>query len=259
MCAMNCHQQWSTPPLDLRLQPDEVHVWRATLGVTESVQVQLNQLLSESETTRAMSFRFTEDRRRWIVAHGVLRILLSRYVRLDPRLLHFDFNTYGKPFLAFPRPSTPLQFNLSHSRDVALYAFTYTRQVGIDVEYKRFDLDFEALARVSFSLNEQTALRSLPDDIKQQAFYNCWTRKEAYIKAQGKGMSIPLDQFDVSCLPGEPAALLQNPEDPHEIKRWALRELAPGKDYAGALAVEGGDWSLSCWQWHFNASTYLAL
>jgi 4'-phosphopantetheinyl transferase len=95
-----------------------------------------------------MSFRFTEDRRRWIVAHGVLRIFLSRYVRLDPHLLHFDFYTYGKPFLAYPTPNTPLQFNFSHSRDVALYGFTYTRQVGIDVEYKRFDLDFEALVLV---------------------------------------------------------------------------------------------------------------
>ncbi|HLX58978.1 MAG TPA: 4'-phosphopantetheinyl transferase superfamily protein [Ktedonobacteraceae bacterium] len=252
---MNYHQQWSTPPLDLRLQPDEVHVWRAPLVVPESVLEQLNQLLSERETTRALSFRFAEDRRRWIVAHGVLRMLLGRYVRLDPRLLHFDLTIYGKPLLAFPIPSTPLQFNLSHSRDIALYAFAYSRQVGVDVEYKRAGLDYDALARVSFSPNEQAALRSLPDDVKREAFYTCWTRKEAYIKARGKGMSTPLDQFDVSCLAGEAAALLQSREDPREIRRWALRELAPGNDYAGALAVEGFDWSLSCWQWHVDANS----
>lgn len=125
--------QWVIPPLDLRLQPDDVHVWRAPLVVPESVLEQLNQLLSERETTRATSFRFAEDRGRWIVAHGVLRILLSRYLCLDPLLLHFDFTTYGKPFLAFPVLNTPLQFTLAHSREHALYAFTYSRQVGIDV------------------------------------------------------------------------------------------------------------------------------
>jgi len=251
---MNCHQQWSTPPLDLQLQPDEVHVWRAPLVVPESVLVLLNHILSEREARRAMSFHFTEDRRRWIVAHGVLRILLSRYVHLDPHLLQFDFHSYGKPFLAFPLLSTPLQFNLSHSRDLALYAFTYTRHVGIDVEYKQAGLDFEALARVSFSPNEQAVLRSLPNDVKQEAFYNCWTRKEAYIKAKGKGMYIPLDQFDVSFLPGEPAALLQSRGESHEIRRWTLQELAPGNGYSGALAVEGYDWSLSCWQWQGSAN-----
>jgi len=249
MHATKCYQQWRTPPLDLRLQSDEVHVWRASLVVPDSILVQLSSILAENEATKAVSLRFPEDRRRWIVARGVLRLLLSCYLRMDPRLIHFGFHTYGKPFLAFPVLSTPLQFNLSHSRDLALYAFTYTRQVGIDVEYKRVDLDFEALARVSFSPNEQVVLRSLPGEVKLAAFYNCWTRKEAYIKAKGKGMSIPLDQFDVSFLAREPAALLQNRGGPCEISRWSLRELAPGDDYAGALAVEGNNWSLSCWQW----------
>jgi len=248
---MNYNQQWGIPPLDLRLQPDEVHVWRAPLVVPESVLEQLNQLLSESETTRATSFRSAEDRGRWIVAHGVLRILLSRYLCLNPRLLHFDFTTYGKPFLAFPALNTPLEFNLAHSRDLALYALTYSRQVGIDVEYKRADIDYEALAQIAFSPNEQATLRSLPNALKQEFFYSCWTLKESYIKAKGKGMSIPLDQFDVSCQSGEPAALLQSREDPHEIRRWALRELAPGHEYEGAITVEGSGWSLSCWQWQY--------
>lgn len=249
MHTTNCPQQWRNPPPDLQLQPDEVHVWRVSLVVPESVLQQLNHILSETEAARAMLFRFMQDRRRWIVAHGVLRIILSRYLCVDPRLLHFDFNPYGKPFLVSPVQSTALQFNLSHSRDLALYAFTYTRQVGIDVEYKRADVDYEAIARVSFSPNEQAVLHSLPGDVKHEAFYNCWTRKEAYIKARGKGMSMPLDQFDVSFLPGARAALLQSREDPHEIRRWTLEELAPGNGYAGALAVEGSAWNLSCWQY----------
>jgi 4'-phosphopantetheinyl transferase len=162
-----------------------------------------------------------------------LRILLRRYQCLNPRLLDFDFNTCGKPILAFPVLDTPLQFNLAHSCDLALYAFTYSRQVGIDVEYKRAAVDYEALARIAFSPNEQATLYSLHNKLKQGFFYTRWTLKEAYIKAKGKGMSIPLDQFDVSCQSGEPTALLQSREDPHEIRRWALRELAPGHEYAG--------------------------
>lgn len=246
---MLMNSQWNIPTLDLRLRPDEVHVWRAPLDVPESVPALLNHMLSEREARRAQSFHFPQDRRRWIVAHGVLRMLLSRYVHLDPHLLQFDSHTYGKPFLAFPLLSTPLQFNLSHSRELALYAFTYNRHVGIDVEYKQAGLDFEGLARVSFSPNEQAVWRSVPDDVKQEAFYNCWTRKEAYIKAKGQGMSMPLDQFDVSLLPGEPAALLQSRGEAYETRRWTLQELAPGNGYTGALAVEGCDWSLSCWQW----------
>src|SRR5436309_12114701 len=205
MYSTNRSQQWNTPPLDLQLQPDEVHVWRVPLVVPEPLFQQLSQLLSEQEITKAGLFRFMRDRRRWIIAHGFLRLLLSRYLLVDAGLLHFDVNAYGKPFLVSPVQSTSLQFNVSHSHELALYAFSYSRQVGIDVEYKRANVDYEGVARVSFSQDEQARLRSLPDELKQEAFYNCWARKEAYIKARGKGMSIDLAQFDVSFLPGEPA------------------------------------------------------
>lgn len=246
---MYCHQQWAIPPRDLQMQPGEVHVWQVPLIVPDSSLQQLQGVLSEGEVARAMSFHFEKDRKRWMVARGVLRMLLSRYLQLDPGLLQFEANRFGKPSLVFPALGYPLQFNLSHSCDLALYAFTFTRQVGIDVEYKRADLDYEALARICFSLYEQGVLQTLLVLVKQEAFYNCWTRKEAYIKARGQGMSIPLDQFDVSFEPGEPAALLQSREDPHEIKSWTIRELFPAVGYVGALACEGKAWSLLCWQW----------
>jgi len=143
-----------------------------------------------------------------------------------------------------------LQFNLSHAGDLVLYAFASAAQVGIDIEYQQADLDYEALARVSFSQREQVTLRTLPQESKRAAFFSCWTRKEAYIKARGLGFSLPLALFDVSLVPGEPAALLDSREDPHEVERWSMRELFPGPGDTGALVLEGEGWQVLCWQYH---------
>ncbi len=249
---------WNIPPLHLQLRAHEVHVWRASLAAPEQAIQGFQRILEEEEVARAALFHFEKDRNHWIVARGILRILFSRYVNIAPGQLRFGSNAFGKPFLVFPALSPQLQFNVSHSQDLALYAFTFNRQVGIDVEYKRADVNYEALAKVSFSPNEQARLHSLPYDLKQEAFFNCWTRKEAYIKARGKGFSIPPSQFDVAFIPGELAALLQNREDPRETTHWSLQELEPGMGYAGAIAVEGVGWRLHCWQWQ-RSPTQLGL
>ena len=176
-------------------------------------------------------------------------MLLSQYLHTDSQDVHFRVNAYGKPALAFPSQRYPLQFNLSHYANVALFAFSLQRQLGVDVEYMRADIPYDQLAQYSFSTYEQTVLRRLPTEQKHQAFYNCWTRKEAYIKARGMGLSLPLDLFDVSLSPGEPAALLHSREGSQEVLRWSMQELIPEPDYAGALAVEGRDWQLYCWHW----------
>ena len=248
MPAPTSPQQWNIPPSTFHLSPDEIHVWQTPLVVPEPIHQQLTQNLSAKDQTRAASFYFDKDRTRWIVGRAVLRILLARYLNTDPHSLNFDTNPYGKPFLTYPSLPIPLQFNLSHSGDLALYAFTYTRHIGIDIEYKRPGIEYDALARVSFSPNERATLRSLPDLLKHDAFYNCWSRKEAYIKARGKGIYLPLDQFDVSLIPGEPAALLASREDPEAPTHWTLHDFPPIPDYSSALAVEGRDWKLSCWQ-----------
>jgi 4'-phosphopantetheinyl transferase len=121
--------------------------------------------------------------------------------------------------------------------------------VGIDLEYIRSDLQVEQLAERFFSRREIATLRTLPPEVQRQAFFLCWTRKEAYLKARGEGLSLPLDQFDVSLIPGEPAALLSTQRDPYEVSRWSLQELTPAPGYAAALAVEGHGWGLACWQW----------
>lgn len=245
----NISSSWSLPTGQVELTKQDVHVWRACLDVPIALIPQYQETLSLEEQTVAQRFYFDADSRRWIVARGVLRILLSQYLRTDPQSIHFHFNAYGKPALAFPSQGRLLQFNLSHSANLALYAFSWQRHLGVDVEYMRTDIPYDQLAQHSFSAYEQTVLRHLSAEQKHQAFYNCWTRKEAYIKARGMGLSLPLDLFDVSLSPDEPVALLQSREGFQEGLRWSMQELIPGPGYAGALVVEERGWQLQCWHW----------
>ena len=226
-----------------------VHVWRASLEAPLNVVNLLKYVLSPDECDRSSRFHFENDRRHWIVAHGVLRLLLGRYLDVEASELKFVINDYGKPALAQTPHKARLHFNLSHSGELVLYAFAYDREVGIDVEYMRAPFDYEEVASHYFSSSERAALHALPISLREEAFFSCWTRKEAYIKALGKGLSLPLDQFDVSLTPGEPAALLINRQDLLAPAQWSLCALVPGVRYAGALAVEGIGWQLSCWQW----------
>lgn len=155
----------------------------------------------------------------------------------------------GKPSLAPSYGGESIRFNVSHSNELALYAMTNHREVGVDIEFMRPLDEVESIARRFFSTREQAILRSLPAHLKQQGFYNCWTRKEAYIKATGEGISQPLDQFDVSLAPGEPARLLSVSGKPDEASRWSFEVLRPSIEYAAALAVEGSGWQLMCWKW----------
>ncbi len=240
---------WQVPPRALKLAQDEVHVWRACLAAPTSVVEQLRQVLEPAEVTRAQRFYFEKDRWHWTVARGLLRTLLAGYLAVDPRAITFGSNAYGKPILEHPMPVPALHFNISHSHELALFAFAYGRHLGVDVEYMRAGIDYDELAKHSFSAYENTTLSSLSAEAKHEAFFRCWTRKEAYIKARGMGLSLPLHLFDVELKADEPVALLASREDPQEVTRWTLRELLPGTGYAGALTVEGRDWRLCCWQW----------
>lgn len=232
------------------LLDDEVHVWRASLDASASEVQRLYDILNDDERRRADRFHFSKDRRHFTVARGVLRVLLGRYLNILPEGLHFEYNQYGKPALLFSETHNELKFNLSHSGELVLYAFTRQREVGIDVEWIHRRIgEFEQIAERFFSEQENQMLRRLPGQQKQAAFFNCWTRKEAYIKAKGKGLSLPLDQFDVSLAPGEPAKLLATRNDPEDVLRWKMLKLDPGSDYVAALLVEGDEWVTKCWQW----------
>ena len=207
------------------------------------------QTLSEKEVMRADRFYFERDRKHFIVGRGVLRAILGIYLGMEPDQLEFSYGAYGKPYLADGCGEREVRFNLSHSNELALYAFVRGREIGVDLEYIRDIPDIEQIAARFFSARENIVLHGLPAAQKQEAFFRCWTRKEAYIKAIGNGLTHPLDQFDVSLAPGEPARLLTVAGEPDKTKRWALRELAPAPGYQAALAVSGHDLRIQHWQW----------
>ena len=240
---------WRSPPEALHLGGAEVHVWQAGLDRPPAQVHTLLHTLSTDERARAERFHFRRDREHFIVARGLLRAILGRYLNREPGRLQFRYSPYGKPALAQDSGGTGLCFNVSHSHGLALYAVTRGREVGVDVEHIRPTPHLEQIAERFFSHREVSALLSLPQDLRAVAFFLCWTRKEAYIKAKGEGLSLPLDRFDVSLIPGEPAALLGTRGDPREAYRWSLRELTPAPGYAAALAVEGHGWRLACWRW----------
>jgi len=227
--------EWEWPPDPLTLEDDEVHVWRAQLDAPEAVIHQLRETLDPAEVARADRFHFEKDRRQFVVGRGLLRTLLGRYLNLKPDTLRFGYAAQGKPFLM----GIGCRFNLSHSGGVALIAVTANREAGIDLERIRPEFANETIAEEFFSSQEIAALRGLPAYVQPEAFFNCWTRKEAYLKARADGLSFPLGQFSVSLIPGDPAALLSVHGEPDEIARWSLLHLNPGRGYVGALVVEG--------------------
>ena len=235
------------PATDLSLPFNEVHIWRVDLTAPAETVQRCENMLSPSERARAQRYVFERDRRRWTIARAALRHLLSRYLNTEPTQFEFALNEFGKPSLTTPYKELNVEFNLSHSAEMALYAFTRNRLVGIDVEYMRTDLDYDGMARHSFSVQEQHILRHFVGEEKTRAFFRGWTCKEAYAKALGKGFSQAFDQFTVSLLPAQPFALLQQNEDERELTRWSFMELDAGPGYAGALVVEGCDWQAKCW------------
>jgi 4'-phosphopantetheinyl transferase len=241
---------WSPAPKDLTLADNEVHVWRTQLELPSSHMQRLRGFLTDDEVERANRFFFEIDRQRFIAARGTLRSILSRYITIYPGDIWFSHNQYGKPCLAPEFSSYLLNFNLSHSASMALYAITRNMEIGVDVERVRSDVAYEEIAKHFFSVNEAAILRTIPTEKKLEAFYTCWTRKEAYIKAHGKGLSLPLDSFDVSFAPWEPPMLLMTKDEPQARSLWTVLDLRPALGYMGALAVKGIGCRLRYWEWN---------
>jgi 4'-phosphopantetheinyl transferase len=239
---------WQLCWQNMTLANDEVHVWRVSLDQPQSRLRSLRETLAPDEQVKAERFYFQEDRDRFIVARAVLRAILGSYSGLDPSRLCFRYNSYGKPILSQGRINSDLRFNLSHSHELALLAVSRGRELGVDVESIRPELAAASIADRFFSPPEVAMLHALPAHLQTEAFFNCWTRKEAYIKARGEGLSLPLDKFDVSKAPPEPILILESTRSRRD-SRWSLVELAPGAGYAAALVVEGRDWQLKCGQW----------
>jgi 4'-phosphopantetheinyl transferase len=220
------------------LTPDDVHVWFASLERTEDCTARLTETLSPDERHRADRFRFERDRRHFSVARGLLRTILGDYLGVNPDRVAFRYGRQGKPALAGAFESSGVHFNLSHGHGRSLYAVALRREVGVDLERVRPLGDEATLAERFFSAREKTALRALPGAQRIQGFFNCWTRKEAYVKATGDGLSCPLDRFHVSLIPGEPARILEIDGDPHGPSRWWMQALEPEPGYVGAVVAE---------------------
>lgn len=245
--AMEWKEVWLPPPAAYVAEDDAVHVWRTCLDVPPAAHDTLWHTLSPDERARAGSFHRAYDRVRFIAARGYLRVILGRYLARPPDQLRFAANAYGKPVLVPEHHGTPPHFSVSHSRALALYAITGRRQVGIDLEYIQPDFPYREIAEQFFSPREIATLLALPVAWQRGAFFAGWTRKEAYVKARGIGLSLPLNQFDVSLAPGEPPALLRVHGIEHEAAQWSLHHLQPDSGYAAAVAVEGHGCRITCY------------
>ncbi len=217
----------------------EVHVWRRRLDVADGCLRELEVLLSDAERARAGRYRFPRDRRRFIVARATLRSLLGWYLCLAPETISLGAGTNGKPELDRTMHRLSLEFNLSHSDELALYAFALRRPVGIDVEHLDHAVDFLALAEKCFSDRELAVLRRLPVSAQKRAFFSAWTCKEAYLKAAGVGLHFPLCRVEVSLTPGASARLVSIDGSRPLANDWLMTELDLGEGFVSSLVVGG--------------------
>ncbi len=241
--------EWRSPPTHPRLAPDQVHVWRIQLDVTADTLARRYLTLAPDEQARAARYRRPTDRDRFVAARGALRGILGRYLGVSARAIRFDYGPHGKPALMSGlTPSQPaLTFSLAHSRSLALCAVADGCALGIDIEWVQPALAQERIAERFFATGEVATLRSLPASEQPLAFFRCWTRKEAFVKALGQGLMYPLNRFEVSLAPTEPPALLSVADAPAEAAAWSLSELLPAPGYVAALAVARHGWWLETW------------
>jgi 4'-phosphopantetheinyl transferase len=228
--------EWRPPPHP-PLGAGEVHVWRVSLDVEPEP---FQPLLSPDERQRAARFHRDVHRRRFVAAHGALRRILGAYLDAAPETLAFEVGEHGKPSLRepFDREGARVEFNLSHSADLALVAVTRNHPVGVDVE-RWSEVEHLELAERFFSSAERDALRSLAHvtELLEAGFFAAWTRKEAYLKATGYGIARGLHHFDVTLAPGVEAALLADRLDAAATQRWTVRSIVPAEGYSGAVVA----------------------
>lgn len=252
---LNCGQFMNPGTIMWPLQPDvpsfgavDVHIWAVSLDAPSDYIAHCASLLAPDESERAARLRFVVHRNRAVVGRSVLRSLLASYLRCRPEHLRFAYGPNGKPTLASPLDANRLHFNLAHSGDLALIAVTALGPLGVDVEQIRPMPDAEDLVERFFSPRENALFQQLRAQEKSSAFFNLWTRKEAWLKATGEGIGHSLNRVEVTFLPGEPAKLLGLPKDTSPSSNWTLQELAPAPGFVGAVALPNLPFSISHFQ-----------
>jgi 4'-phosphopantetheinyl transferase len=246
---------WRSLPSELSLNDHEVHICLASVDIAKKEILSLRRFLTDEELARASKFIFEIDRVKYTVARGILREVLGRYLSVDPHSIVFLYNKYGKPCLDERYKNEKISFNLSHSGSMIIYGISKNRKIGIDIEKIHCMDSLDRIVNRYFSSHEKACFEKLSSIEKQKTFFACWTKKEAYIKAHGKGLSYPFDKFSVSMLPGEEAALLC--DENHDVFLWTLREIFSTEEYVAAVAVEGRDMDFIFYQWGLDGNMNL--
>jgi 4'-phosphopantetheinyl transferase len=250
----NSDDPWLSRNEPIPLAENEIHIWRAATNMPPSIGNQLAQWLSPDELARVERYRFERDRLRFMTSRGILRILLGAYLELDPRQLIFDYGLHGKPYVSRESTQSPFQFNLSHSEDLSLFAFTKTARIGVDLEHLRPIPEVDQICERFFAPSEKTTMRGLPEDQKLEAFFTGWTRKEAYVKALGQSILPALDQVEVSLIPGESTQWIVDVDNPEMIDKFSLISLVPFTGYLAAIAVENKPWVTRHFEFRMDVS-----
>jgi len=232
---------WSVAPAKFTLAAGQVHVWLVRADDAALCMACCENLISTVERDRAARFKFEKDRRLYTAAHAALRSILAGYLNVAPGDLEFEIGQRGKPRLAPTFSIDSLEFNLSHSSEVALIAVTREREIGVDVEHVKKEFAFAEVAERYFTAREVSAIRALPQDLQRRAFYQCWTSKEAFLKAKGVGLSGELDEVEIH---GQGRVQVKS-----TLPGWYLSELNPCDGYVGAVALEGDESDLRRYQW----------
>lgn len=232
---------WDSSPGVLTVADDELHVWRASLRCGADVLERYEATLAPEEKKRAARFLVPQAKEDFIAARGILRELLGRYLGGSAPGIRLSYGAQGKPALFQP---LPLRFNVSHSHGLAAFVFTRGMEVGIDIEKIRQDFAAEQVASLYFAEQEIAELRGLPGKSRAAGFFKCWTLKEAYLKARGQGLQIPLSSFQVTVTNDEPQELIDEAGS-----RWSLYGFEPSPEFTGAVAGEGQGWKLRYWEW----------
>lgn len=239
---------WPLPPAQPQLSPGVVHVWCLALDLPAPTIDFLRTSLSPEEEARAARYRFDKHRRRFIACRGQVRQILAGYLRTNASEIRFCYGTKGKPALKPPWSDSEIQFNISDSHELALCALCLNRDLGVDLEYLCRPTDFDGLAERFFAAREVEVLRSLPDGQQREAFFNCWTRKEAVLKAVGIGLGMPLNRVEVTLAPQDAAQVLAYADDAAPSAPWWLQSLEPAAGYLGAVASRGSPLEAALWR-----------
>jgi 4'-phosphopantetheinyl transferase len=237
-----CQDKIDLPNESSELSGNEVHVWLAKIDQLHLWIERFSQILSEEELTKANNFIFIQDKDRFIVSHGLLRIMLANYVKIDPKQLKFNHAINGKPYITTKYSiDSDLSFNMSHSHNVAIYTFTLNRRIGVDIEFIRYIKNIDQLINFVFSKNDRMTIDTLPEKQKQEAFLNIWTRKEAYVKAIGGCLSNICSQYSFLSDIDKPIDLLCDELGRSDTSDWFFQTLLPDSDYIATIAVESSD------------------